>query len=179
MMIASDGDEEQDVNKAMTTVWLLLALAAGGCGGSGSDQAGDDAGSAATDDGAGEAASPAGLPRSAAPADARLFFVTPADGDTVSSPVRVEFGLSGMDVVPAGTQAPASGHHHVIIDAELPPFDLPIPADGQHVHFGDGSTATELELEPGEHRLQLLLGDHLHIPHEPPVYSEPITITVE
>jgi Domain of unknown function (DUF4399) len=119
------------------------------------------------------------MPRSTAPAGARLYFITPADGATVKSPVRIEFGLDGMDVVPAGTVAPMSGHHHVIIDAELPPMNLPIPADEHNVHFGDGRTATELPLEPGQHTLQLLLGDHLHIPHQPPVTSEKITITVE
>lgn len=119
------------------------------------------------------------LPRSAAPEGARLYFKEPMDGATVTNPVHVEFGLGGMDVVPAGTQAPMSGHHHIIIDSELPPFDLPIPADEHNIHFGDGSTSTDLQLAPGKHTLQLLLGDHLHIPHQPPVYSERITITVE
>jgi len=119
------------------------------------------------------------MPRSDAPAGASLYFVSLKDGDVVQSPLTVEFGLDGMDVVPAGTQAAGSGHHHIIIDAELPPFDQPIPADEHHVHFGDGSTSTELQLAPGEHKLQLLLGDHLHIPHQPPVSSDRITITVE
>lgn len=119
------------------------------------------------------------MPRSAAPAGARVYFVAPADGASVSSPVTVEFAVDGMDVVPAGTQADNGGHHHVIIDAELPAMNLPIPADAKHVHFGDGSSSTSLELTPGEHTLQLLFADHLHIPHDPPVYSEKITITVE
>ncbi len=119
------------------------------------------------------------MPRSAAADNARLYFITPADGASVSSPVHIEFGLDGMDVVPAGTEAPLSGHHHVIIDAELPAANLPIPADKNHVHFGDGRTTTELPLEPGQHTLQLMLGDYLHIPHQPPVTSEKITITVE
>lgn len=119
------------------------------------------------------------MPRSAAPADARLYFVEPTDGAVVSSPFTVVFGLDGMNVVPAGTNAPASGHHHVIVDAELPPLDRPIPADSRHIHFGDGRTETTLELPPGQHTLQLLLGDYLHIPHDPPVTSGQITITVE
>lgn len=119
------------------------------------------------------------MPRSAAPASARLYFVAPSDGDITSSPVHIEFGLDGMTVVPAGTDKPASGHHHIIIDAELPPFDQPVPADANHIHFGDGRTSTMLELAPGTHTLQLLLGDHLHIPHQPPVISEPISITIE
>ncbi|MEX1266789.1 MAG: DUF4399 domain-containing protein [Woeseia sp.] len=122
---------------------------------------------------------PAGMPRSTAAESARVYFITPQDGDVVSSPVRVEFGIEEMEVVPAGTQARNSGHHHVLVDTGLPPMDAPIPADSQHVHFGDGSTETELDLGPGEHTLQLLFADHLHIPHKPPVYSERITITVE
>lgn len=119
------------------------------------------------------------MPRTAAPDGARVFIISPADGATVASPFKVEFGIEGMDVVRAGDNTPDSGHHHILIDTDLPMFNLPVPADGQHVHFGDGSTATELTLASGEHTLQLLLGDHLHIPHNPPVYSTRITVTVE
>lgn len=119
------------------------------------------------------------LPRSPAPAEARVFFITPEDGATVTSPVAIEFGIEGMDVVTAGTEKANAGHHHLLVDTGLPATDQPIPADEQHIHFGDASTATELELEPGEHSLQLLLGDHLHIPHDPPVTSDVITITVQ
>lgn len=119
------------------------------------------------------------MPRTASPEGARLFFITPADGDTVSSPVMIEFGLEGMDVVMAGDASPNSGHHHLLVDTGLPDLSRPIPADANHIHFGDGSTSTELELAPGQHSLQLLLGDALHIPHAPPVTSDPITITVE
>jgi hypothetical protein len=84
-----------------------------------------------------------------------------------------------MDLVPAGQQAEHSGHHHVLVDTGLPDLDLPVPADERHIHFGDGSSSTELVLEPGEHTLQLLFADHLHIPHDPPVYSEVITVMVE
>lgn len=124
-------------------------------------------------------AEPAGMPRTQAPEGARVFFITPQDGATVTSPVTVEFGLERMDVVPAGVDEPNSGHHHLLVDTELPPLDQPIPADPYHIHFGDGSTSTELELEPGEHTLVLLLGDHLHVPHDPPISSPTITITVE
>jgi hypothetical protein len=126
-----------------------------------------------------ETAQPAALPRTPSPEGARLFFITPADGDTVSNPVTVEFGLEGMDVVAAGVNAAHSGHHHLIVDADLPDLSMPIPANENYIHFGDASTSTELNLEPGEHTLRLLLGDHLHIPHDPPVMSETITITVE
>jgi len=110
---------------------------------------------------------------------ATVFFISPADGDTLSNPVKVVFGIEGMDVVPAGTHAPHSGHHHLLIDSDLPDFGLPIPKDGHHIHFGDGSTETEITLEPGQHTLQMLLGDHLHIPHDPPLISDQITIHVE
>lgn len=119
------------------------------------------------------------MPRSPSADNARLFFVTPNDGDTVSNPITVEFGLEGMEVAKAGTDKPHSGHHHLIIDADLPELGMPIPASENYIHFGDGSTSTEITLEPGRHTLRLLLGDHMHIPHDPPVYSEEITITVE
>lgn len=124
-------------------------------------------------------AEPAALPRTASAEGARVFFITPADGDIVSNPVKIEFGIEGMSVVAAGVDEAHSGHHHLIIDAGLPDSGLPIPADENYVHFGDASTSTERELAPGQHTLQLLLGDHLHIPHDPPVTSEIITITVE
>jgi len=122
---------------------------------------------------------PAALPRTASAEAARLFFITPADGETVTNPVSVQFGLDGMSVVAAGVNEAHSGHHHLLLDADLPEMGLPIPADANHIHFGDASTATELTLEPGEHTLRLLLGDHLHIPHDPPVMSDTITVTVE
>jgi hypothetical protein len=122
---------------------------------------------------------PAPLSRSISAEDARVFFIRPADGDTVSNPVSVVFGTEGMAVRPAGDDMPHSGHHHLLIDTELPELGLPIPKDEHHMHFGDGSTKTEITLEPGEHTLQLLLGDHLHIPHDPPLSSAKITVTVK
>jgi hypothetical protein len=119
------------------------------------------------------------MPRSPAPEGARAFFITPADGASVTSPFTVEFGIEGMEIVAAGVDQKNSGHHHLLIDTGLPPLGAPVPSDKNHRHFGDGSTSVELELEPGEHTLQLLLGDHLHVPHEPPVTSEVITVTVE
>lgn len=105
--------------------------------------------------------------------------MTPADGATVSSPVKVEFGLEGMAVSPAGVEMENAGHHHLIINASLPDMTLPIPANENYLHFGGGQTETELELDPGTYTLQLLMGNHIHIPHEEPVYSEVINITVE
>jgi len=109
----------------------------------------------------------------------RLYFISPADGDVVSNPVVMTFGIKGMAVVPAGQDAPHSGHHHLIIDAELPNMSLPVPNDDNYIHFGDGSASTERTLEPGEHTLQLLFADFLHIPHDPAVKSVQITIIVE
>ena len=122
---------------------------------------------------------PPQIPRTASNEGASVFFITPADGATVTNPISVEFGIAGMDVVKAGNNQPNSGHHHLLIDTELPDFGLPIPADKHHIHFGDGSVSTKITLPPGEHKLQMILGDHLHIPHNPPVISAQITIMVE
>ena len=117
--------------------------------------------------------------RTPAPGNAELYFISPAAGATVSSPVSVRFGLKNMGVAPAGVQMDNTGHHHLLVDTDLPPLDFPIINDENHLHFGGGQTEVTLELPPGEHSLQLLLGDFAHIPHEPAVRSERITITVE
>ena len=119
------------------------------------------------------------LPRTASPAGARVYIISPKNGATVDGPVTVRFGLSGMGVAPAGTVAENSGHHHLIIDAPLPPMDQPLPKDDTHLHFGKGQTETVLTLAPGKHTLQLVLGDANHVPHDPPVVSEKITIRVK
>ncbi len=119
------------------------------------------------------------MKRTPSPAGAKVFFIEPADGATVTNPVTVRFGIEGMEVAPAGTDKPNTGHHHVLIDAALEDYDVPIPADDSHKHFGKGQTETQLELAPGEHTLQLILGDQNHIPHDPVVESESITVTVE
>ena len=117
--------------------------------------------------------------RSAAPADASVYFISPADGALVSSPVLVRFGLSNMGVAPAGANISGTGHHHLLIDLEeLPALGGSLPATDQIRHFGGGQTETLLELSPGTHTLQLLMGNFLHIPHEQPVLSKKITITV-
>lgn len=117
--------------------------------------------------------------RTPSPEGAMVYIIAPEDGATVQSPVTVLFGASGIGIAPAGVEHDNTGHHHLIIDAELPAMDGPLPADDQHVHFGGGQTQTTIELEPGEHTLQLLLADHNHVPHEPPLSSEVVTITVE
>jgi hypothetical protein len=119
------------------------------------------------------------MAQSTAPDNAKLYFISPVDGETVKNPVVVRFGLKNMGVAPAGVQMENAGHHHLLIDTDLPSLNQPVPADEQHLHFGKGQTETKLTLTPGQHTLQLLLGDHLHMPHNPPVFSEKITISVE
>jgi len=113
------------------------------------------------------------------PEGAKVYFISPQNGETVRNPVTVRFGLRGMGVAPAGIEVVNTGHHHLIIDAPLPDLTATIPTDEQHRHFGGGQTETEITLAPGAHTLQLVLGDYLHVPHTPPVVSAQITITVE
>ncbi len=118
------------------------------------------------------------MARKASPPGAMVYFISPADGEELQSPVTVVFGLKGAGVAPAGVDLPNTGHHHVIVDRELASMAVPIPADAQHIHFGLGQTETALQLSPGEHVLRLVLGDYLHTPDEPPLISEPITVRV-
>jgi hypothetical protein len=118
------------------------------------------------------------IPRTKSPAGAKVYFIEPKDGATVKAPVQVVMGLSGMGIAPAGIDAPETGHHHVLIDVEKLDPTMPIPADARHVHFGRGQTETMLQLTPGKHTLQLVLGDRNHVPHDPPVTSAKITVTV-
>jgi len=159
---------------------LLLAAGVTACGNSSNEDPADQAVNELADQPSTQSATPpAKLARTASPAGARVFFISPADVATVASPVRIEFGIEGMSVVKAGDNQPNSGHHHLLIDTGLPSMGAPVPADANHIHFGDGSTSTDIALEPGRHTLRMLLGDHLHIPHDPPVVSKSITITVE
>jgi len=117
--------------------------------------------------------------KSSSPDKVMLYIISPQDGDTVSSPVKVIFGLNGMGVAPAGIKMKNTGHHHLLIDlAQLPDLNLPIPSDDHHRHFGKGQTEAFIELDEGEHTLQLILGDHMHVPHEPPIISKKIRIKV-
>jgi len=114
-----------------------------------------------------------------APDNAEAYLISPLDGATVQNPVTVRFGLKNMGVAPAGVDVANTGHHHLLIDTGTPALDRPVPSDEHHRHFGGGQTETTLELAPGTHTLQLLLGDKNHIPHDPPVMSRRITIHVE
>lgn len=117
--------------------------------------------------------------RTPASKGAELYFITPQNGETVSSPLTVKFGLKGMGVAPAGIAIDGTGHHHLLVDVDLKKPDGPIPADANHLHFGKGQTETTIQLAPGQHTLQLVLGDHLHVPHQPAVMSQKITVTVK
>ena len=111
---------------------------------------------------------------------ASAYIISPQNGETVTSPVKVTFGLSGMGVSPAGIERKNTGHHHILIDTDtLPDLTKPLPATDKIKHFGGGQTETMLELAPGTHTLQLVLGNHAHIPHSTPVMSKKITITVK
>ena len=111
--------------------------------------------------------------------DAHVYFIWPHDGQVIEGgKFWVRMGLSGAGVAPAGVDVPNTGHHHLLIDTDLPPLDQPIPNDRHHLHFGAGQTEARLELPPGKHTLQLLLGDSGHTPHDPPLYSEKITVIV-
>lgn len=124
-------------------------------------------------------AAQAQMPRSASAVGAKVYIAAPENGARIKGPVRVMMGLSGMGVAPAGTDVPETGHHHILVNADaVPAADMPIPADDKHRHFGKGQTETLLTLLPGTHTLQLLLGDKNHVPHNPPLVSEKITITV-
>jgi len=111
--------------------------------------------------------------------NAKVFFVDLKDGATIPSKLKIRFGIENMEIAPAGVVKPNTGHHHLLIDTELPPLDQPIPSDFNHVHFGGGQTEVEITLPAGEHTLQLLLGDQAHIPHRPPVFSEVIHVRVD
>ena len=128
---------------------------------------------------AGPGAQSAGAGDTPSPKNAYVYIGWPNDGEIVrSTRFPVWFGLRNMGVAPAGIVKPNTGHHHLLVDTELPPFDEDIPADKNHLHFGAGQTETTLELPPGTHTLQLIMGDADHVPHNPPVYSKRITITV-
>lgn len=118
--------------------------------------------------------------RTPAPKDAQVYIIWPSDGAVIKGgKLWVRMGLRNAGIAPKGVDMPNTGHHHLLIDTDLPPFDQEIPSDRQHLHFGGGQTEARLEdLPPGKHTLQLLLGDANHVPHDPPLYSDKITIIV-
>lgn len=121
-------------------------------------------------------ADPKGTPSAAG---AKVFIIEPKDGATVTNPFTVKFGIENMEIAPAGSDTPNSGHHHLFIDTVLEDTLNAIPMDDMHKHFGKGQTETALELKPGVHSLQLVLADKNHVPHVPPVMSEVVSVTVK
>ena len=120
------------------------------------------------------------LARTPAPEGVEVYIISPADGAIVTSPVNIKYGLQGMGVAPAGVDRAGTGHHHLLVDVEqLPDLNMPVPSDQKHRHFGGGQTEVAIPLDPGQHSLQLLLGDMNHIPHQPAIQSSRITITVK
>ncbi len=129
--------------------------------------------------GANEHAGYEGMQRSPSPAGASVSFANVSDGDVLPPAFVVSFSVSGMDIAPAGSDIDYTGHHHLLVNVdEMPAMDLPLPANDNVRHFGKGQTETELRLPEGSHTLQLLLADYRHVPHDPPVKSEVIEITV-
>jgi Domain of unknown function (DUF4399) len=117
--------------------------------------------------------------RSPSAAGAEVYIISPKDGAKVSSPFVVQFGLKGMGIAPAGMKFDNTGHHHLLIDTDAPTdLSAPLPSSEKVMHFGKGQTETTLTLPPGKHTLQLVLGDYSHVPHNPPVMSKKVTVTV-
>jgi hypothetical protein len=119
--------------------------------------------------------------RMAPPAGAEVYFISPLDGATVSSPVTIRFGLKGMGIAPAGIKFDNTGHHHLLVDTDFSELalDAPMPPTDKILHFGKGQTETSLTLAPGKHTLQLVFADYLHTAFDPPLHSKKITITVK
>ena len=110
--------------------------------------------------------------------ESKVYFINLEDGDELQSPFLVQFGLSGKGIAPAGVDMDNTGHHHLLINVDSIDYYLPIPSSSQHIHFGLGQTETELNLPPGKHQLQLILGDKYHVPHQPALVSNKIQVTV-
>ena len=108
----------------------------------------------------------------------KVYFINLKDGDELKSPLLIQFGLSGKGIAPAGVDVDNTGHHHLLINVDEVNYSMPIPSSKQHLHFGLGQTETILSLPPGRHKLQLILGDKYHVPHDPPLVSEIVEINV-
>jgi len=157
------------MHRAVVATLMVLSLAA--CGDSGTPSNDhvhkEDAPTAET------------MARTPSAPGAKVWIIEPKDGATVKNPITVKFGAEDIHVVAAGITEPNSGHHHLLIDTKIEDYNAPIPADAQHIHYGKAQTEGTIELSPGKHTLQDVFADRNHIPHEPPVQSEVITITVE
>jgi hypothetical protein len=164
----------------MTRRRILLASAAAGLvAGPAAAQRRDRTAQPHADHAAAPADGGSGVRRAPAPRDAYVYIGWPLDGATIpSGRTKVWFGTRNFGVAPAGVAKTNTGHHHLLIDAPIPPLDQEIPNDRNHLHFGLGQTETAIELPPGTHTLQLIMGDENHVPHDPPVTSKRITVHV-
>ena len=111
-------------------------------------------------------------------ANPKVYFINIEEGDRVESPFLIQFGLSGMGIAPAGTDRSNTGHHHLLINVDDIDLSKPIPSSSNHIHFGGGQTESLVDLMPGNYSMQLVLGDMTHTPHNPPIISQRINITV-
>ena len=111
-------------------------------------------------------------------ANPKVYFINLEDGDRLESPFLIQFGLSGMGIAPAGTDRANTGHHHLLINVNDVDLSKPIPSSSSHIHFGGGQTESLIDLMPGDYSMQLVLGDMTHTPHNPPIISQRINITV-
>ena len=111
-------------------------------------------------------------------ANPKVYFINLEDGDRLESPFLIQFGLSGMGIAPAGTDRANTGHHHLLINVNEIDLSKPIPSSSSHIHFGGGQTESLIDLMPGDYSMQLVLGDMTHTPHNPPIISQRINITV-
>ena len=165
--------------KHTATLAALLALPLAAAAGDASDAMKKAAQSESSQNMKAKALSKIGMDYTPSAPGAKVYFIEPRNGAEIKGPVKVVFGLSGMGVAPAGVQSEFTGHHHVLIDGATADPNAPLPATEQVQHFGKGQTEATLTLKPGKHTLQLVLGDYKHQPHNPPVMSEVITITVK
>jgi len=105
------------------------------------------------------------------------YFSNLQDGASIETPFLLKFGLTGMGIAPIVKPVAMTGHHHLLVNRELPlDFSKPLPFNDQYIHFGKGQMETVLTFAPGKYQLRLVLADDKHIPNF--VYSKPITITV-
>jgi len=165
--------------KHLVTLATLLALPLTAAAGDATDAMKKAAQSETSQNVKAKALSKIGMDYTPSPAGAKVYIIEPKNGAEVKGPVKVVFGLSAMGVAPAGTQKADTGHHHLLIDNPTVDPNAALPTSAQVQHFGNGQTETTLTLKPGKHTLQLVLGDWKHQPHNPPVMSETITITVK
>ncbi len=163
------------MNRAIVATLLVLSLAACGDNGTPAPEAKKEAAPVA----ATTPAAPGAGARTPSPPGAKVTIMEPADGATVKSPITVKFAVEGMELAPAGTDTPNSGHHHLLIDSKLDDASAPVPSDATHIHLGKAQTETQIDLAPGKHTLQDVFADKNHIPHDPPVESAIVTINVE